>query len=261
MILFTRTVCVMVLCVLFSIPVPLWAAHPLITDDTGTQGKGKFQLEVNGEYDYDKETTGGVSVKTTGGQAAATLSYGVINAVDVVVGVPYAWGKVQEDGVTVYDEKGVSDTTVEAKWRFFEQDGYSLAVKPGISLPTGDENKGLGSGKTGYHLFLIGTKEAEPWEFHANLGYIRNENKFDEEENLWHASIAATYEVMENLKLAGNVGIERNPDKTADTDPAFALAGVIYSVAESFDLDIGVKTALTDAETDYAVLAGMAVRF
>lgn len=27
-----------------------FAAHPLITDDTGTQGQGKFQLEVNGEW-------------------------------------------------------------------------------------------------------------------------------------------------------------------------------------------------------------------
>jgi len=30
-----------------------FAAHPLITDDTGTQGKGKFQLEVNSELNYD----------------------------------------------------------------------------------------------------------------------------------------------------------------------------------------------------------------
>jgi hypothetical protein len=29
-----------------------WAAHPLITDDAGTQGKGKFQLELNGQYDW-----------------------------------------------------------------------------------------------------------------------------------------------------------------------------------------------------------------
>jgi hypothetical protein len=33
-----------------------WGAHPLITDDAGTQGKGKFQIEVNGQYDSDKET-------------------------------------------------------------------------------------------------------------------------------------------------------------------------------------------------------------
>jgi hypothetical protein len=33
-----------------------WGAHPLITDDAGTQGKGKFQFEVSGQYDSDKET-------------------------------------------------------------------------------------------------------------------------------------------------------------------------------------------------------------
>jgi hypothetical protein len=32
-----------------------FAAHPLITDDTGTQGKGKFQLEVNSEFDHEDE--------------------------------------------------------------------------------------------------------------------------------------------------------------------------------------------------------------
>ncbi len=33
-----------------------FAEHPLITDDTGTQGKGKFQLEINGQYGYDNES-------------------------------------------------------------------------------------------------------------------------------------------------------------------------------------------------------------
>ena len=42
---------------------PSWAAHPLITDDTGTQGKGKYQLELNGQYDWDEEEVEGVSIK------------------------------------------------------------------------------------------------------------------------------------------------------------------------------------------------------
>ena len=32
-----------------------FGAHPLITDDTGTQGKRKFQLEVNSEFNSEKE--------------------------------------------------------------------------------------------------------------------------------------------------------------------------------------------------------------
>lgn len=238
-----------------------WGAHPLITDDAGTQGKGKFQLEVNGQYDSDKETENGVSLESTGSKVATTLSYGVAENADLVLSLPYQWGKGKEDGVTVSDEKGISDTTLEVKWRFFEKEGLSLALKPGVRFPTGNDAKGFGAGKTGYHLFFIGSKEVAPWAFHLNLGYIGNENKVDEEKNIWHASIATTYNVIKNLKLVGNVGIERNLDKAADNDPAFVIGGVIYSLAESFDIDCGIKYGLNNAETDWSLMAGTAFRF
>ncbi|MDP2268662.1 MAG: transporter [Deltaproteobacteria bacterium] len=238
-----------------------WGAHPLITDDAGTQGKGKFQLEVNGEYDSDKETENGLSLESTGSQVATTLSYGVTENADLVLSLPYQWGKGKEDGITVYDEKGISDTTLEVKWRFLEKDGLSLALKPGVTFPTGNDEKGLGASKTGYHLFIIASKEAAPWAFHLNVGYIGNENKVDEEKNIWHASLATTYEVIKNLKLVGNAGIERNPDKAADNDPAFVIGGFIYSLAENFDIDCGVKYGLTGSETDWSLMAGMAFRF
>ncbi|HRT71846.1 MAG TPA: hypothetical protein P5308_10860, partial [Syntrophales bacterium] len=34
---------------------PAFAKHPLITDDTGTQGKGRTQLEITGEVGFDRE--------------------------------------------------------------------------------------------------------------------------------------------------------------------------------------------------------------
>jgi len=238
-----------------------WAAHPLITDDTGTQGKGKFQLELNGQYDWDKQDSEGVSVKTEGGQAAAILSYGVAENVDLVLSLPYLWGKVKEEDVTVYDEKGIGDAVFEVKWRLFEKDGFSLALKPGISIPTGNDEKGLGAGLLGGHIFLIGSKELGSWAFHANLGYIRNENKADERKDIWHASVAATWEVVKNLKLAANIGIERNPDDDANNDPAFLIGGVIYSVTENFDLDCGVKYGLNSSETDLSLMAGITYRF
>jgi hypothetical protein len=242
-------------------PAIAWAAHPLITDDAGTQGQGKVQVELNGQYDSDKETINGVSVESKGGQVAATLSYGVIENADIVLSLPYQWGKAKEDGVTVYDERGIEDTTVEVKWRFFEKDGLSLALKPGLRVPTGNDEKGLGAGRTGYHAFIIGSKEAGPWAFHVNLGYIGNENNVDEEKNIWHASLATTYEIIKDLKVVGNIGIERNSDKTANSDPAFLIGGVIYSLSENVDIDFGVKYGLTAAETDWSLMAGMAFRF
>lgn len=253
----------LLLCVLLLAPATAWAAHPLITDDADVQGKGKFQLEVNGQFNSDRDTVAGESVKSTGGQAAAILTYGIINSADFILGIPYLWSTVKNNGITTSDEQGISDTTLEVKWRFFEKEGISLAVKPGISFPTGDKNEGLGAGKTGYHVFLIGSKESAPWAFHANLGYRRNENSevVDELKDIWHASFAATYEIVKNLKIAGNIGIERSPAKASDNDPAFMLGGAIYSVNEKFDVDVGVKYGLTSSETDLSLMAGTTFRF
>jgi len=240
---------------------PSWAAHPLITDDTGTQGKGKFQLELNGQYDRDKENIGKVSFKATGFEAAATLSYGIVENVDLVLSLPYLWGREKEDGSVVYKENGIGDAGLEVKWQLFEKDGFSMALKPGISFPTGDEDKGLGTGKIGGQIFLIASQEVEPFAFHANLGYIRNENDADERADIWHASLAATCEVIKNLNLVANVGIERNPDDEANDDPVFFVGGIIYSITENIDVDLGVKVGLTNPETDVTALAGVAIRF
>jgi hypothetical protein len=142
----------------------------------------------------------------------------------------------------------------------------SFAIKPGVTLPTGDEDKGLGNGKISYSTFFITTKERAPWAFHFNIGYIRNEYKLrvDEAANrkdLWHVSLASQVEAIKNLKAVANIGMERNLDKGSNTDPAFLLGGVIYSITESFDLDAGVKAGLNKPETDITYLAGVTKRF
>jgi len=248
---------------LLTVSSHVWASHPLITDDSGTQGKGKFQLEVNGQYDSDKETDAGTTVRTTGGQLGGALSYGLIDTADVILGVPYQWVRVRTDGIVDSRERGVSDTTLEVKWRFYEKSGASFALKPGVSLPTGNDEKGLGSGKVGYSVFFISSWDANPWELHINLGYRRNENTVDVDEvkDIWHASMAAAYKVVDDLKVVANIGVERNPNKASDRDPAFALGGIIYAVNENFDVDFGVKAGLNRAETDYSFLAGTAFRF
>ena len=54
-----------------------FAAHPLITDDTGTQGQGKFQLEVNGEFGHDREKLDGVETIESSAGLETVLSGGL----------------------------------------------------------------------------------------------------------------------------------------------------------------------------------------
>jgi len=117
------------------------------------------------------------------------------------------------------------------------------------------------TGRIIYSLYFITTTVIAPWAFHLNLGYIRNENRLDEREDIWHASLAGEVEAVKNLKVVGNIGIERNTDKTSNKHPAFILGGIIYSITENFDIDFGIKRGLNKPETDYSILVGIAFKF
>ena len=260
----------MVLCstlfVLFMVlfAFPLHAAHPLITEDTETQGTGRFQLEINSEFGDDDEG----AFEETGSEVAAILSYGVAENIDLILGMPYAWYTVKESGVTVADADGIGDLFFEVKWRFFEYEdrGLSVALKPAVTFPTGDDEKGLGNGKVSGGGALLVSKEGVLGKLHLNLGYTRSEYGLDEDDmflrkDIWHASFAGEINVTADMVGVCNIGVETSPEKNSENHPAFILGGLIYSVADDFDIDAGVKWGLNDAETDTTWLTGLALRF
>jgi hypothetical protein len=233
-----------------------FAAIPLVTDDTGTQGKGKFQLELFGEYATDRDE--GFTNKNS--SLSATLTYGIIDPVDLILTVPYQSWRV-EGTESVDKGDGLGDLMIEAKWRVYEKKGFSCALKPGFTIPTGSDERDLGTGRMTSHLFVIASKKMNPWAFHLNLGYIRNNNFEDDRKDIWHASFASTVEVVKGLKLAGDVGVETNIEGFSKTPPAYILGGIIYSPKENLDLGFGIKGGLTKAEPDFAVRGGITVRF
>ena len=240
-----------------------FAAHPLITDDTGTQGTGKAQLEFVAEYGHDNNN--GITTNSLTVPSMPVLSYGITSTADLVLGISYLRMETMQGGVTT-TESGISDASVQLKWRFHERHGWSFALKPGVTLPSGDEDKGLGIGKASYSAFFIITKDMTPWVFHVNIGYLRNEYRLtvDEDANrkdLWRVSLASQMDIIKGLKAVADIGTERNPDKTSNSDRAFLLGGVIYSITEQLDLDAGVKAGLNKPEIDITYLAGITKRF
>jgi len=241
-----------------------FAGRPLITDDTNTQGKGKYQLQIGGEYSRDDNDDLRVN-KTT---ITAELDYGIKDNIDLMISSGYRSFQINNSGITSSPE-GITDTLVEIKWRFYEdKNSLSLAIKPGIITPTGNYTKGLGgadirlgTGETRYRLYLIGTKEFEHAAFHLNLGYLRNENSYDARENLLHASLAGEWKITKKLKIVGNIGIDTNPDTDSSIDPVFLLAGFVYSLSDSIDIDIGVKRSLNDPGYDLSITGGISFKF
>jgi hypothetical protein len=263
----TRTI-IYVLLLLLSLPAGSFAAHPLITDDTGTQGAGKFQVEFNGGYAVDRNIVSGIPSEDTAAQTGVSLTYGITGNTDLVIGVPCQWHRLKETGVTILNDRGIGDLSLEFKWKCYtdENNGLSLALKPGFSIPCGNEKKGFGSGAVNGWVMLIATSSGRLGCLHGNLGYIRagygsSEIRSVSRSNLLHASLAAELNAANSLRAVANIGIDTNQDKTSSTDPVFLIGGLIYGITENFEIDLGLKCGLNDALPGHEFLWGLTAKF
>jgi hypothetical protein len=225
------------------------AAHPLVTDDTGTQGTGNNQLEMNS----DRATARDDSAQTVGD---VTYSYGLTDTLDLFADQP----------LNVSAPRGIGDTSLGLKWRFWESGHTSVAFKPSVSMANANDEKGFGSGRNNLTTLLIVTHVRGRLALHYNLGLSTNRFKSQDMQDanrrtLWTASAAATYDVLPQLKVVGDIGVARNPDITNQQNPAYALTGVIYSPHQNLDLDAGMKFGLNNAAIKHQFGAGITLRF
>jgi hypothetical protein len=219
------------------------AARPLITEDTGTQGAGRYQLEVSAEEREERATRRDLEVYT------GILSYGIAETADVQAGVPlYRSGP-----------DGVGDASLDLKWRFFERNALSFAFMPGITLPTGDERDGRGTGKTTWGSLIVLSYAPGAVAVHAHAGFRRNENKLNERESLRQLAAAATYRIGD-VRFVGELTRETNPVPGGGT-VRFSTIGAIWSMTRDVDLDIGWRQGNGSAPIDEALLLGATVRW
>lgn len=230
---------------------PAWAGHPFITDDSGTLGQGRWQGELNTDQAVERGTD------LTGQAVNGALTYGWAENIDLSANL--LWQRYEAEGGS--DVDGVADTTLAAKWRFHESGALSAALKPMISLPTGDSDQGLGTGRTGTGVTGIVTWEGEGLTLAGNLGYTWNDNDAAERSDIWSLSGAAFLAWSERVTVGLELGTYTNGDPSDDTAPAFANVGVVYSPTEILDLDAGYLVGLNDAESLRSLGVGMTLHW
>jgi Putative MetA-pathway of phenol degradation len=239
-----------------SVP-PVHAAHPLFTEDTGTQGKGNSQLELT--YDGFRDRLAGVKVR--GGQSAALYSYGFVDPAEFQIGLPYLRLDQDGQGGRRTLTRGINDLSLNVKWRFFERGAFSLAVKPGVTLPTGDADKFLGSGRVDWGALLIASYESGALAFHAHVGYVDFRNTIGAKTSLWQVTGAVTWQVIKRFKLVADVSRETNPVPGYSTPLDYLVVGAIWSPLKNLDLDIGYRYGASKPALDDGLLAGVTVRW
>jgi hypothetical protein len=229
------------------------AGHPLASDDTGTQGSGHWQLEAN--TDHARVRDAGTTRRED--MANAALTYGATKNLDVSINVP--WLSTGASGAP--REHGIGDTTVLAKWRFFDgANGWSLGLRPEATLPSGSQSKGLDNGRPTAALTLISTYASGPWTWLANAGLAYNDNKAGERKQLWAASAAMLFNANDHWTLAANVGANRAPSAGGGAE-RFGLLGAIYHVSAAADIDLGWRHDLGPDTAADTLGAGLALRW
>jgi hypothetical protein len=202
-------------------PAPAFAGPPFLTDDPEPTDTGHWEiyapmLDLSGKgRDYE-------------GALGAELNYGAAPDVQVTVGLPLAYAH----DATGF-ETGRGDLELSVKYRFFRDEaaGLSIAVFPGVTLPTA--SRGLGNPKVTALLPVWAQKDAGPWSLFGGGGYAINPGPGARD--YWTGGVALSRQVSDRL----GVGFEIDR-QGADADGGRAATslglGAILQLTKAFRL-------------------------
>lgn len=220
-----------------------FAGHPMLSEDTGTQGKSNFELELGYAW-----------IRSEGDRSflfQPQLSYGASPTLDLIV--QPAWTTDGGAG----GERGLSDTNLDVKWRFYGAAPWSLGIRAGFELPTAQHDLGLRHG-VAPHAIMVATADYAPLTFDANLGYAHVPD--DALPDRYHFSAAATYAANERVFVVLDAAADSSPDVARNACQVVALLGVIYTARPGLDVDIGYRGRLSALGPVHQWLLGITFR-
>jgi len=227
-----------------------FAAHPLQTEDTGTQGAGNLEIE-NG-----LSRARFASITQTVYQPQVSL--GLAPTLDAIVQPAWIW---QHSGAE--RASGMGDTNVDAKWRFWGSAPLSLAVRGGLLLATNEHGLGLTHGKTSEHGLIALTWDHAPTTVFANVGVtvVPRAAASPARRVMSSVSAAALQQVGEKLLLTVDATFGQSPNPHKDSWPGTVLVGAIWTARPGLDLDVGWQRSVDDTPVARTWLAGLTYRF
>ncbi|MFO1256123.1 MAG: hypothetical protein U1E37_10715 [Sphingomonadaceae bacterium] len=138
------------------------AGPPFLTDDPEPTDTGHWEI-------YAPLLEGEGQGSEFSGGAAIELNYGAARNLQLTVELPAAYSHTAAGW-----RWGAGDVNLSAKYRFFHDEaaGLSIAVFPGLSLPTA--SNGMGAGRVTALLPVWSQKDFGPWSVFGGGGYAIN---------------------------------------------------------------------------------------
>lgn len=215
------------------VPAGAWAGPPFLTDDPEPTETGHWEIYAPA---FDAAGKGA----DFEGSFGAELNYGAARNVQLTVGLPVGY---------VHDDSGLhtgrGDLRVSAKYRFYQNqsNGVSLAIFPGVTLPTASH--GLGAGRVTALLPVWAQRDAGPWSVFGGGGYAINPGQGNR--NYWTGGVALARTFSKRL-LVG-VEADRQGADTTDGSASTSLGlGAILQLEGPFRLLASGGPTFVDGE-------------
>lgn len=194
---------------------PARAGPPFLTDDPEPTDQGHWEI-----YAPALERSG--RGREYEGAFGAEFNYGAAPDVQLTLGLPVAYA---HDGSGL--RTGAGDLELSAKYRFLHDDarGVSVAVFPGLTLPTA--RRGLGAGRVTALLPVWAQKDAGAWSVFGGGGYAVNPGPGARD--FWTGGVAVTRQVSDRLLLGIEVGRDGASERGGRAETSLGL-GVILGL-------------------------------
>jgi hypothetical protein len=131
----------------------------------------------------------------------AEVNYGAVNNLQLHVILPLAFN-TPDGGNTKY---GLGDIELGAKYRFIKETSSTpqVGIFPMVDIPTGNQNKGLGNGKTQFFLPVWIQKSFGKWTTYGGAGYRINNSEGNK--NSVYIGCLLQNQVRDNLSIGAEL--------------------------------------------------------
>lgn len=244
-----------------------------IIEDAYTQEKDQWQLSFTSQY-MDREITkedDEVKIKDQW-EWVMEAEYGLSECFQFTLEVPFGSvdkKTIEDDETTRLNKSGIGDIETGIKIKLSEEGDQwwepTVSLGFGVSWPTGDWKRDLGTDSYGWETNLLLSKTTDKWAYHLSGGFGMTNHAREQGESEtsdieeFEVGGALVYMATDRLDLICELLAEFEKEKTgSDTNhekEIYVVPGFGYELFDDFEMGIGVPIGLTNASYDWGIIA------
>jgi hypothetical protein len=158
---------------------------------------------------------------------------------------------------------GIGDTYFDASYRVVEETDTlpETSLHAGVTIPTADEDKGLGTGEIDYRAGFIVSKDIGMATVEGGLDYnIMGEPDDYDLDNYVSGFAGVTTSITDKLDMYMELSGAQAASEESDTELAAAVQ-LSYDLQQYGAVIVGASKGLSDGSPDFAILVGYSFSF